>query len=62
MTEMSNNQEGVLVGVAAACGAGATFLASQPIPDSVKVPACAVLGFVSVVLFAFWNKKVNMPT
>ena len=61
MANLSNNEEGFILGIAEASGAGAAFLATQPIDPALKVAACGILGFISVTLNAFWFKYVN-PT
>ena len=48
-----------LLGIAEASGAGAAFLATQPIDPAFKAVACGVLGFISVTLNGFWFKFVN---
>lgn len=59
MAKLSNNEEGLILGIAEASGAGAAFLATQPIEATLKVAACGILGFISVTLNAFWFKYVN---
>jgi hypothetical protein len=63
LAKLSNNEEGLILGIAEASGAGAAFLATQPIEATLKVAACGILGFISVTLNAFWFKYVNaQPT
>lgn len=57
--EVSENQEATIVAAASALGAVAMYIATQPIPDTIKAPIVAVLGAVSVGLLAFWKAKVN---
>ncbi len=59
MANLSNNEEGFILGIAEASGAGAAFLATQPLDPAFKAVACGVLGFVSVTLNGFWFKFVN---
>ncbi len=61
LANLSNNEEGFILGIAEASGAGAAFLATQPIEATLKVAACGILGFISVTLNAFWFKYVK-PT
>jgi hypothetical protein len=61
MANLTNNEEGFILGIAEASGAGAAFLATQPVDPALKVAACGILGFISVTLNAFWFKFVN-PT
>lgn len=60
MAKLTNNEEGFILGIAEASGAGAIFLATQPIDPAVKATACGILGFISVSLNAFWAKFVNI--
>ena len=55
-----NNEEGLILGVAEASGAGATFLLTQPIDPAVKATVCSILGLISLVLNVFWLKYVNI--
>ena len=57
---LSNNEEGLILGVAEASGAGAAFLLTQPIDPATKAVTCAILGFISITLNAFWLKYVNI--
>jgi hypothetical protein len=59
LANLSNNEEGLILGIAEASGAGAAFLATQPIDPAFKTVACGVLGFVCVTLNGFWFKFVN---
>ena len=61
LANLSNNEEGFILGIAEASGAGAAFLATQPIDPALKVAACGILGFISVTLNAFWFKYVKPP-
>ncbi|MCW4002404.1 MAG: hypothetical protein NWE95_00620 [Candidatus Bathyarchaeota archaeon] len=58
--ETSENGEAAFVAVGSACVAAATYVASQPIPDVVKAPICAIVGSVGVALLAYWKAKVNV--
>ncbi len=60
MANLSNSEEGFILGIAEASGAGAAFLATQPIDPTFKAVACGVLGLVSVTLNGFWFKFVNI--
>jgi hypothetical protein len=57
--DTSENKEAVIVSVGSASGAISAYLLSQPIPNEVKAPACAILGAVSVGLLAYWKARVN---
>ena len=59
MANLSNSEEGFILGIAEASGAGAAFLATQPLDAAFKVVACGILGFISVTLNGFWFKFVN---
>ncbi|MCW4044801.1 MAG: hypothetical protein NWE94_04715 [Candidatus Bathyarchaeota archaeon] len=58
--QTSENGEAAFVAVGSACVATATYVASQPIPDVVKAPVCAIVGSVGVALLAYWKAKVNV--
>jgi hypothetical protein len=60
MLETSENGEAAFVAVGSACVAMATYVASQPIPDVVKAPVCAIVGAVGVALLAYWKAKINV--
>jgi hypothetical protein len=57
---LSSSEEGLVLGVAEASGVGATFILTQPIDPAIKAVACAILGFISITLNAFWLKYVNI--
>ena len=57
--DTSENVEAIIVAVGAGLGAVATYLATQPIPDSIKIPVCTILGAVSIGILAYWKAKVN---
>lgn len=59
LANLSNNEEGYILGIAEASGAGAAFLATQPLDPAFKAVACGILGFISVTLNGFWFKFVN---
>lgn len=59
MAKLSNNEEIAIVTAASTCGATATYLAALPIPDSVKIPVCTVLGIIAFVVGTFWAKYTN---
>ena len=59
LANLSNTEEGFILGIAEASGAGAAFLATQPLDTAFKVVACGILGFISVTLNGFWYKFVN---
>jgi hypothetical protein len=59
LANLSNSEEGFILGIAEASGAGAAFLATQPLDAAFKVVACGILGFISVTLNGFWFKFVN---
>lgn len=61
MVILSNGQEVSLVGVGAACGGAATYLATQPIPEPIKIPVCSALGAVAAFIGAYWAIKVKAP-
>ena len=60
MAKLTNNEEGVILGVAEAAGVGAAFVATQPIDPAIKAPVCGILGCISVALNVFWLKYVNV--
>ncbi len=60
MLETSENGEAAFVAVGSACVATATYVATQPIPDVIKAPICAIVGSVGVALLAYWKAKVNV--
>jgi hypothetical protein len=59
LANLSNSEEGFILGIAEASGAGAAFLATQPLDAAFKAVACGILGFISVTLNGFWFKFVN---
>jgi hypothetical protein len=59
LANLSNTEEGYILGIAEASGAGAAFLATQPLDPVFKAVACGILGFISVSLNGFWFKFVN---
>ncbi|MCW4002419.1 MAG: hypothetical protein NWE95_00695 [Candidatus Bathyarchaeota archaeon] len=58
--QTSENGEAAFVAVGSACVATATYVATQPIPDAVKAPVCAIVGSVGVALLAYWKAKINV--
>ena len=58
--ETSENVEAAIVAAGAAAGAVASYLAAQPIPETVKAAVCTVLGAFSVGVLAYWKARVNV--
>lgn len=60
MVVVSDNVEGFMVAVAAACEAAAFYIAASGIPEPYKSSVAGVLGAVGVAILAFWKTKVNV--
>ena len=60
--EISENREATLMSIAVGAGAVGTYIATQPIPDVIKVPVVTILGAFSIGILAYWKAKVNKVT
>jgi len=61
MANMSEGQEATIVAIGTTATALSAYVASQPIPDEIKVPVCIITGAIGVALLTFWKTKVNKP-